>query len=152
MPVPNSTAVVWVDEAARPEPERSPCMVGVFPIVYYSVLLGLGLPGEGLGQGGLPGTRGGSTHPASSELCPLSTACALSCRQSLSSCPSPGAFGDREESPQGWGKPACSPQAPWPRGWPQLRSPAVKPSPTWQVPWQQGQMVFALVGLIHGRD
>lgn len=38
VPVPNSTAVTW------PEPERSPCMVGIFPVVYYSVLLGLGLP------------------------------------------------------------------------------------------------------------
>ncbi|XP_010577027.1 PREDICTED: probable G-protein coupled receptor 142 [Haliaeetus leucocephalus] len=44
VPVPNSTAVVWASEAAQPEPERSPCMVGIFPIVYYSVLLGLGLP------------------------------------------------------------------------------------------------------------
>ncbi|OXB75603.1 UNVERIFIED_CONTAM: hypothetical protein H355_015719, partial [Colinus virginianus] len=38
VPVPNSTAVTW------PEPERSPCMVGIFPVVYYSILLGLGLP------------------------------------------------------------------------------------------------------------
>ncbi|XP_042688952.1 probable G-protein coupled receptor 142 [Centrocercus urophasianus] len=38
VPVPNSTAVTW------PEPEQSPCMVGIFPVVYYSVLLGLGLP------------------------------------------------------------------------------------------------------------
>ncbi|NXJ70225.1 GP142 protein, partial [Rostratula benghalensis] len=44
VPVPNSTAVVWAGEVAQPEPERSPCMVGIFPIVYYSVLLGLGLP------------------------------------------------------------------------------------------------------------
>ncbi|XP_009323184.1 PREDICTED: probable G-protein coupled receptor 142 [Pygoscelis adeliae] len=44
VPVPNSTALVWAGEAARPEQERSPCMVGIFPIVYYSVLLGLGLP------------------------------------------------------------------------------------------------------------
>ncbi|XP_068007307.1 probable G-protein coupled receptor 142 [Melanerpes formicivorus] len=42
VPVPNST--VWATEAAQLEPERSPCMVGIFPIVYYSVLLGLGLP------------------------------------------------------------------------------------------------------------
>lgn len=42
VPVPNST---W----AQPEPEleRSPCLVGIVPIVYYSLLLGLGLPGEG---------------------------------------------------------------------------------------------------------
>lgn len=46
--VPNSTAEVWTSEAAWLEPERSPCMVGIIPIVYYSVLLGLGLPGEGL--------------------------------------------------------------------------------------------------------
>ncbi|XP_030362269.1 probable G-protein coupled receptor 142 [Strigops habroptila] len=43
-PVPNSTAEVWTTEAAWLELERSPCMVGVIPIVYYSVLLGLGLP------------------------------------------------------------------------------------------------------------
>ncbi|KAM6377236.1 LOW QUALITY PROTEIN: putative G-protein coupled receptor 142 [Pluvialis apricaria] len=42
--VPNSTAAAGAGEVARPELERSPCMVGVFPIVYYSVLLGLGLP------------------------------------------------------------------------------------------------------------
>ncbi|NXF76598.1 GP142 protein, partial [Sclerurus mexicanus] len=50
VPVPNSTAVSWAGEAAQPEPEpesdpeRSPCLVGIVPIVYYSVLLGLGLP------------------------------------------------------------------------------------------------------------
>ncbi|NWS12666.1 GP142 protein, partial [Pachyramphus minor] len=50
VPVPNSTAVSWAAVAARPEPEpeadpeRSPCLVGIVPIVYYSVLLGLGLP------------------------------------------------------------------------------------------------------------
>ncbi|XP_066836079.1 probable G-protein coupled receptor 142 [Anser cygnoides] len=44
VPVPNSTAATWAGESARPEPERSPCMVGIFPVVYYSVLLGLGLP------------------------------------------------------------------------------------------------------------
>lgn len=61
VPVPNSTAVVRASEAA--EPERSPCMVGIFPIVYYSVLLGLGLPGEGSGAGGgCPGPWGGQ-HP-----------------------------------------------------------------------------------------
>ncbi|XP_061311201.1 probable G-protein coupled receptor 142 [Pezoporus flaviventris] len=42
--VPNSTAEVWTSEAAWLELERSPCMVGIIPIVYYSVLLGLGLP------------------------------------------------------------------------------------------------------------
>lgn len=62
VPVPNSTALVWAGEAAWPEPERSPCMVGIFPIVYYSVLLGLGLPGEGAGVGRLPGSMGGQ-HP-----------------------------------------------------------------------------------------
>lgn len=51
VPVPNSTAVAWASEAAWREPERSPCLVGVFPVVYYSILLGLGLPGEGLGCG-----------------------------------------------------------------------------------------------------
>ncbi|CAN8194028.1 unnamed protein product [Coccothraustes coccothraustes] len=46
VPVPNSTAESW----ALPEPElereleRSPCLVGIVPIVYYSILLGLGLP------------------------------------------------------------------------------------------------------------
>ena len=49
--VPNSTAVTW------PEPERSPCMVGIFPVVYYSVLLGLGLPGEGVGAAGVEGAE-----------------------------------------------------------------------------------------------
>ncbi|XP_069728341.1 probable G-protein coupled receptor 142 [Phaenicophaeus curvirostris] len=42
--VPNSTVVVLASEVAQPELERSPCMVGIFPIVYYSALLGLGLP------------------------------------------------------------------------------------------------------------
>ncbi|NXH22029.1 GP142 protein, partial [Bucco capensis] len=42
--VSNSTAMVGAGAVAQPEPERSPCMVGIFPIVYYSVLLGLGLP------------------------------------------------------------------------------------------------------------
>ncbi|XP_067164740.1 probable G-protein coupled receptor 142 [Apteryx mantelli] len=42
--VPNSTEVAGVGDAARPEPERSPCVVGIIPIVYYSLLLGLGLP------------------------------------------------------------------------------------------------------------
>ncbi|KAM4674543.1 putative G-protein coupled receptor 142 [Amazona ochrocephala] len=42
--VPNSTAEVWTSKAAWLEQERSPCMVGIVPIVYYSVLLGLGLP------------------------------------------------------------------------------------------------------------
>ncbi|NWT76010.1 GP142 protein, partial [Prunella himalayana] len=41
-PVPNSTAVSWA--WPDPELERSPCLVGIVPIVYYSVLLGLGLP------------------------------------------------------------------------------------------------------------
>lgn len=27
-------------------PERSPCVAGVIPVIYYSVLLSLGLPGE----------------------------------------------------------------------------------------------------------
>lgn len=49
--MPNSTAVTW------PEPERSPCMVGIFPVVYYSVLLGLGLPGEGVGAAGVEGAE-----------------------------------------------------------------------------------------------
>ncbi|XP_071672587.1 probable G-protein coupled receptor 142 [Patagioenas fasciata] len=44
VPVPNSTAVAWASEAAWREPEQSPCLVGVFPVVYYSILLGLGLP------------------------------------------------------------------------------------------------------------
>ncbi|NXX74615.1 GP142 protein, partial [Urocolius indicus] len=44
VPVPNSTAVTQTGEGMGLELERSPCMVGVFPTVYYSVLLGLGLP------------------------------------------------------------------------------------------------------------
>ncbi|XP_027581166.2 probable G-protein coupled receptor 142 [Pipra filicauda] len=46
VPVPNSTAVSSAGVAAQlePDPERSPCLVGIVPIVYYSVLLGLGLP------------------------------------------------------------------------------------------------------------
>lgn len=27
-------------------PERSPCVAGIIPVIYYSVLLSLGLPGE----------------------------------------------------------------------------------------------------------
>uniref|UniRef100_A0A674GYZ1 G protein-coupled receptor 142 n=1 Tax=Taeniopygia guttata TaxID=59729 RepID=A0A674GYZ1_TAEGU len=42
VPVPNSTAESWA--LPEPELERSPCLVGIIPIVYYSVLLGLGLP------------------------------------------------------------------------------------------------------------
>ncbi|XP_030920731.1 probable G-protein coupled receptor 142 [Geospiza fortis] len=42
VPVPNSTAVSWA--LPELELERSPCLVGIVPIVYYSVLLGLGLP------------------------------------------------------------------------------------------------------------
>lgn len=49
--MPNSTVVTW------PEPERSPCMVGIFPVVYYSVLLGLGLPGEVLGAARVKGAE-----------------------------------------------------------------------------------------------
>ncbi|NXN96415.1 GP142 protein, partial [Rhinopomastus cyanomelas] len=44
VPLPNTSVVPWVGEVAQPEPERSPCLVGIFPVVYYSVLLGLGLP------------------------------------------------------------------------------------------------------------
>ncbi|KAJ7422462.1 putative G-protein coupled receptor 142 [Willisornis vidua] len=42
--VPNSTAVSWPEPEPELDPERSPCLVGIIPIVYYSVLLGLGLP------------------------------------------------------------------------------------------------------------
>ncbi|XP_054501164.2 putative G-protein coupled receptor 142 [Agelaius phoeniceus] len=42
--VPNSTAVSWALPEPELELERSPCLVGIVPIVYYSVLLGLGLP------------------------------------------------------------------------------------------------------------
>lgn len=61
VPVPNSTAVAWTSEVAWQEPERSPCLVGVFPVVYYSILLGLGLPGERLGWGDAQDV-GSSTH------------------------------------------------------------------------------------------
>lgn len=47
VPVPNSTTLPWAQPEA--ELERSPCLVGIVPIVYYSILLGLGLPGEGAG-------------------------------------------------------------------------------------------------------
>lgn len=49
VPVPNSTTLSWAQSEAEPELERSPCLVGIVPIVYYSILLGLGLPGEGAG-------------------------------------------------------------------------------------------------------
>lgn len=84
------------------------------------------------------------THPASLELCILCSAFALSCQQILISHPSLGAFGDGEKSAQGWGT-LMTFLASGP-------APTAVPSSMWQVPWQQGQMVFALLGLIHGRD
>ena len=55
---PNGSGLSQEFEGDWPEiPERSPCVAGVIPVIYYSVLLGLGLPGEwGAGSGvlGLP--------------------------------------------------------------------------------------------------
>lgn len=55
---PNGSGLSQEFEGHWPEiPERSPCVAGVLPVIYYSVLLGLGLPGEwGAGSGvlGLP--------------------------------------------------------------------------------------------------
>lgn len=76
VPVPNSTAMSWAQLEPEPEPEleRSPCLVGIVPIVYYSVLLGLGLPGEGLrGQGGWkesPWDGGTPPAPPQSQIWP----------------------------------------------------------------------------------
>lgn len=74
--MPNSTAMSWAQPELEPELERSPCLVGIIPIVYYSVLLGLGLPGEGLrGQGGLEGKslgwRDPTCSPPTSDLAPV---------------------------------------------------------------------------------
>ncbi|XP_012588444.1 PREDICTED: probable G-protein coupled receptor 142 [Condylura cristata] len=45
LPVPNGSAPSRALEGYWPEsPERSPCVAGVAPVIYYSILLGLGLP------------------------------------------------------------------------------------------------------------
>ncbi|KAM6163528.1 putative G-protein coupled receptor 142 [Rhynchocyon petersi] len=45
LPTPNGSGSSWEFEGPWPEiPERSPCVAGVAPVIYYSVLLGLGLP------------------------------------------------------------------------------------------------------------
>lgn len=60
LPTPNGSGPSQEFGGHWPEtPERSPCVAGVVPVIYYSVLLGLGLPGEwGAGPGlwGWPGT------------------------------------------------------------------------------------------------
>uniref|UniRef100_H0VQ82 G protein-coupled receptor 142 n=1 Tax=Cavia porcellus TaxID=10141 RepID=H0VQ82_CAVPO len=42
LPTPNSSGLG--EEFEGPWPERSPCVAGIIPVIYYSVLLGLGLP------------------------------------------------------------------------------------------------------------
>ncbi|XP_003417241.1 probable G-protein coupled receptor 142 [Loxodonta africana] len=45
LPTPNGSGLSWEFEGSWPEiPERSPCVAGVIPVIYYSILLGLGLP------------------------------------------------------------------------------------------------------------
>uniref|UniRef100_A0A8D0H509 G protein-coupled receptor 142 n=1 Tax=Sphenodon punctatus TaxID=8508 RepID=A0A8D0H509_SPHPU len=45
VPLPNSTVLPWVLHTGGPRGEEiSPCGVGIIPIIYYSILLGLGLP------------------------------------------------------------------------------------------------------------
>ncbi|KAL4687259.1 hypothetical protein H8959_019387, partial [Pygathrix nigripes] len=45
LPTPNGSGLSQEFESHWPEiPERSPCVAGVIPVIYYSVLLGLGLP------------------------------------------------------------------------------------------------------------
>uniref|UniRef100_A0A8C3YGH5 G protein-coupled receptor 142 n=1 Tax=Catagonus wagneri TaxID=51154 RepID=A0A8C3YGH5_9CETA len=45
LPTPNGSGLSQEFEGHWPEiPERSPCVAGVVPVIYYSVLLGLGLP------------------------------------------------------------------------------------------------------------
>ncbi|ELW68351.1 putative G-protein coupled receptor 142 [Tupaia chinensis] len=45
LPTPNGSRLSWGLDGLWPRtPERSPCVVGVAPVIYYSVLLGLGLP------------------------------------------------------------------------------------------------------------
>lgn len=47
LPTPNGSGPSPGLEGHWPEtPERSPCVAGVIPVIYYSVLLSLGLPGE----------------------------------------------------------------------------------------------------------
>ncbi|XP_073089007.1 probable G-protein coupled receptor 142 [Manis javanica] len=45
LPTPNGSGLSQEFEGHWPEiPERSPCVAGVIPVIYYSILLGLGLP------------------------------------------------------------------------------------------------------------
>lgn len=55
LPTPNGSGLSQELESHWPEiQERSPCVAGVIPVIYYSILLGLGLPGEwGAGARGL---------------------------------------------------------------------------------------------------
>ncbi|KAB1266185.1 putative G-protein coupled receptor 142, partial [Camelus dromedarius] len=47
LPTPNGSELSQAFGSPWPEtPERSPCVAGVIPVVYYSILLGLGLPGK----------------------------------------------------------------------------------------------------------
>lgn len=67
MPTANGSGPSQELEGHWPEiPERSPCVAGVIPVIYYSILLGLGLPGEweagvwelGIGGNGGPPSMG----------------------------------------------------------------------------------------------
>ncbi|KAM9597378.1 LOW QUALITY PROTEIN: putative G-protein coupled receptor 142 [Trichechus inunguis] len=45
LPTPNGSGLSWEFDGLWPEiPERSPCVAGVIPVIFYSILLGLGLP------------------------------------------------------------------------------------------------------------
>ncbi|XP_006886452.1 PREDICTED: probable G-protein coupled receptor 142 [Elephantulus edwardii] len=45
LPTPNGSGSSWEFDGPWPEiPERSPCVAGIAPVIYYSILLGLGLP------------------------------------------------------------------------------------------------------------
>lgn len=105
------TARRWCGPARRQSRSGHPAWSASSPSCITASYWGWGCQVRGLGQGGAAQDRGGgSIQLASSELCTLSPACALSCQQSLRSCPKPRGFGDGEESPQGWGKTTCSPQ------------------------------------------
>ena len=55
LPTANGSGLSQEFEGRWPEsPAMSPCVAGVIPVIYYSILLGLGLPGPPRGiEGGL---------------------------------------------------------------------------------------------------
>ena len=59
LPTPNGSGPSQEFGGHWPEtPERSPCVAGVIPVIYYSILLGLGLPGECRAAPGVSGWPG----------------------------------------------------------------------------------------------